>query len=437
MRRRLVAVSFAVTAMVALAFLVPLAGLVRELSRSRALTAAERDAQLVAQLVTLADPPGGLPAALGAIGIVDTFNGREISLVLSDGSVTGSPIPESEDLMAAFAGAAGEVGVDGGAAVYAPVVTGDGTLVVRVFVPSSELDRNVARSWMILGALGLVLIGIGVVAADRLGRSLVRPVEELGQAAQRLGRGDLGARVKPSGPDELVEVGTRFNELAGRVADLLQEERETAADLSHRLRTPLTALKLDIEGMCAGDDRDRLIEDLDVLERTIDHVIGEARRVGRQGRAGTTDLRAAVATRASFWKALADEQGRKTTFDDRVSGDASARIAGADLNAAVDALIGNVFAHTPEPTGYTIILETRGNSAFITVSDEGQGLPTNVTLGRGVSTAGSTGLGLDIARRTAEAAGGRLVPGGTRLGGTQMVLEFPLDGPSRSRNQRN
>lgn len=437
MRRRLIAVSLAVTAMVALAFLVPLAGLVRELSRGRALTGAQRDAQLVAQLITLADQPDGPSEALDALGIGATYNGRPLSLVLADGSVTGSPIPASEDLGPALMGAAGDQSVEGGAAVYAPVVSPDGTLVVRIFVASSELDRNVTRSWFILGALGVALIGVGVVAADRLGRSFVRPVEELGEAARSLGGGDLSVRVDPSGPEELVEVGTRFNDLAGRVADLLQEERETAADLSHRLKTPLTALKLDIEGLGPGEDRDRLVDDLDVLERTINHVIGEARRAGRQGDAGATDLRVAVAARAAFWKALADEQGRPALYADQGNGVALARIPDGDLDAAVDALIGNVFAHTPEPTGYQVTLAVEGGLATIAVDDAGQGLPQNVTLERGVSTAGSTGLGLDIARRTAEAAGGRLIASASRLGGARLALELPLDavaGPRRHGN---
>lgn len=189
MRRRLVAVALAVAAMIAIAFLVPLAGLVRELARSRALTGAERDAQLVARVVTIGGENGSAQSALDALGIVDSINGLPVSIILPDGTVTGSAIPPGEDLTAPQQGASGDRAVPGGAAVYVPVVSAAGTVVVRVFVPNSELSRNVAQSWMILGALGLVLIGIGVFAADRLGRSLVRPVEELSAAAKKTRRG--------------------------------------------------------------------------------------------------------------------------------------------------------------------------------------------------------------------------------------------------------
>ena len=67
--------------------------------------------------------------------------------------------------------------------------------------------------------------------------------------AERLGRGDLDARVEPGGPDEVREVGAALNRLAARISELLAREREEVADLSHRLRTPVTALRLDVESL--------------------------------------------------------------------------------------------------------------------------------------------------------------------------------------------
>ncbi len=430
MRRRLVAVALAVAAMIAIAFLVPLAGLVRELARSRALTGAERDAQLVARVVTIGGENGSAQSALDALGIVDSINGLPVSIILPDGTVTGSAIPPGEDLTAPQQGASGDRAVPGGAAVYVPVVSAAGTVVVRVFVPNSELSRNVAQSWMILGALGLVLIGIGVFAADRLGRSLVRPVEELSAAAKKLGEGDLDARVEPAGPEELVEVGRRFNELARRIADLLQEERETAADLSHRLRTPMTALKIDVESLDPGAEQDRLAEDVDALERSVDHIIGEARRAGRQGGARTTDVALAVAARVAFWDALAEDQGRATSFVRSREGPFIARIPSGELDAALDAVLGNVFAHTAEASPYRVSVDGRPGRVAIIIDDAGPGLPGDVVLERGASTAGSTGLGLDIARRTVEAAGGALRAETGPLGGARIVLELPSARPT-------
>jgi signal transduction histidine kinase len=413
--------------MVALAFLVPLAGLVRELARDRALTTAERDAQLVARVVTAIEDTTGYAEALAALGIGNTLNGRPISLILADGSTTGAAVPAAEDLSIVQSGAAGSAAVPGGAAVYVPVVgtSGGVEVTVRVFVPSSELDRNVVASWVVLGLLGVALVLIGVVAADRLGRSLVKPVEDLSAAAEQLGHGDLSARVTPAGPRELVEVGTEFNRLAARVGQLLQSERETAADLSHRLRTPLTAARLDAESLPPGEDRNRLLADLDELERTVDHVIQEVRRPERQDQAEAAPLIEIVRQRAAFWEALADEQGRAAEFE-APDGDLVVAIPGTDLEASLDALLGNVFAHTPEGTGYRIAVDSRGGCAVVAIEDEGPGFPGTDVLERGRSGGQSTGLGLDIARRTAESAGGQFRIGASPAGGARVEMTLPL-----------
>ena len=82
------------------------------------------------------------------------------------------------------------------------------------------------------------------------------------------------------------------------------------------------------------------------------------------------------------------------------------RVSAEDLGAAVDALLENVFAHTPEGTGMSVAVELGRVDAWITVADEGPGIGHG-SVDRGRSAGGSTGLGLDIVRRTAEASGGR------------------------------
>lgn len=91
----------------------------------------------------------------------------------------------------------------------------------------------------------------------------------------------------------------------------MDRERETATDLSHRLRTPLTALKLDIEALGQTADVTRLQRDVDGLERVVSHVISEARRSVRDGAGTVADLAAVVESRAAYWGSLAEDQGRK------------------------------------------------------------------------------------------------------------------------------
>ena len=79
-----------------------------------------------------------------------------------------------------------------------------------------------------------------------------RPIAELARVSQRLADGDLEARADPAGPPEVREVAGSLNYLAGRIRELIWQERETFADLSHRLRTPLTALRLEAEAADYG-----------------------------------------------------------------------------------------------------------------------------------------------------------------------------------------
>ena len=100
-----------------------------------------------------------------------------------------------------------------------------------------------------LGLLGLVLIGLSLLVADRLARTITRPITDLARGADRLAHGDLTTRVRPDGPAEVREVGAAINLLAGRIGELLAGERESVADLSHRLRTPVTVLRLEVESL--------------------------------------------------------------------------------------------------------------------------------------------------------------------------------------------
>jgi signal transduction histidine kinase len=101
------------------------------------------------------------------------------------------------------------------------------------------------------------------------------------------------------------------------------------------------------------------------------------------------------------------------------------RAARDDLVAALDAVLENVFAHTPEaaPARVTVTANP-GGGGVLTVDDGGPGLPAGWQARRGASGGGSTGLGLDIARRTAEAAGGGLALGTGPLGGARVELSF-------------
>ncbi|MCU1484821.1 MAG: histidine kinase [Actinomycetia bacterium] len=417
MRARLVLLSLAVSTMVALAFLVPLAVLVRDVARDRALTAGERDAAAVAPVLALSSRPQVVEPALER---TEAGADHRLTVHLPDGGVIGAPHRVGPDVETAMrTGRSFSRKVPGGVRLYQPVVLpGGATAVVTVLVPSGELTHGVTRSWAALIVVALALVLASVAIADRLGAAVVGPTRELVAAAGALGEGDLDRTVEASGPPELVDLAAAFNRLGGRVRHLLAQEREVVADLSHRLRTPLTALRLDADALGPGEEADRVRADADRLEDAVTTLIAEARHPGR-GRAA--DAAAVVAERAAFWSPLAEEQGRAWDVHIEASGEVAA--SAADLEAAVDALLGNVFAHTEEGTPVAVSVGRDGGWVVVTVDDGGPGLPADA-VDRGTSGSGSSGLGLDIARRTAETGGGTLVLDRSPAGGTRVALRL-------------
>ena len=419
MRRQITLRVAATTSVVLLAFLLPAASLVARVAEARALDTAQAQLQVLIPSVGLNDR-----AAVAADVAAGSPAERSVHVRWTDGTWLGTTgalgqgdAPVTADVVAGAAGTR----------LVQPVRRADGTAVIEVFVPADQLRAGVTRTWAVLTGLGLVLLVLALLVADRLARSLTRPVTELARTAHLLGNGDLTARVVPAGPAEVQEVGSAVNRLAGRIGELLAAERETAADLAHRLRTPLTALRLDAESLAPGD-RERLLDDVDAVSRGVDEVISEARRSVREGIGAGCDAGSVVADRVRFWSVLAEEEHRPVTLQ-VAPGPRPVRAAAGDLAAALDALLGNVFSHTPEETAVAVGVRPRaGGGACVTVADQGPGLPeAGAAVERGRSGAGSTGLGLDIARRTAEVSGGALTITSSAAG-TEVTLEL---GPPR------
>jgi signal transduction histidine kinase len=304
---------------------------------------------------------------------------------------------------------------------------GNGNAVIRTFVPRSVLRQGVAQAWLLLGGLGLGLLALSVVVADQLARYLVRPISDLARAADLLATGDLTARATVAGPPEVCRAGTGLNRLAARIGDLLARERETVADLSHRLRTPLTALRIDAESLRDMGEMAQLSADVEAVERTVSEIIREARRPTGGGAGAMCDASVVITERTAFWLPLAEDQDRSMMVQ-VTRGPVLVRASSDDLAACVDILLENVFSHTAEGVAFGVRLSRRaGGGAWLVVADDGPGFPAADPTQRGLSSDGSTGLGLDIARRIAEASGGTLTIGSSASGGGAVTVGL---GPS-------
>ncbi|WP_421930403.1 HAMP domain-containing sensor histidine kinase [Micromonospora costi] len=424
-----------VCAAVALAFLVPLALSLGDRAREEAIADAARRSALVTGALAVSTEPAVIERAVAASGGDVATRPVVYGLDVDTGSGRAAP----EDLDRARADRRSLVAdVAGGVVRLDPVVLGDRVAVVEVFVPDAALGEGGGRRWLLLGAVAAVLVGAAVVVVDRVAARTVDATRGLVQGALAIGDGDLGARVEPSGPRELAEAGHAFNQMAERLVAARADEHELVADLSHRLRTPLTALRLDAEALESDDtsigtfseaelDRRRGIrrirQAIVTLEGEVDVLIKTTRKaVTHDAGPATCDVSEVVRDRMVFWSALAGDQNRPhKVFGAQLR--IPAPVPRAELAAALDAVIGNVFRYTPQGTAFEVAVSRRDGYVAIRVDDAGPGIADpDRALRRGTSDQGSTGLGLDIAKRVALQAKGSVSIDRARLGGASVVM---------------
>ncbi|MFJ9643170.1 ATP-binding protein [Streptomyces sp. NPDC101206] len=453
MRRSLAGVALAVTSMVALSFLIPLAALVMSLVKEQGVTAAEQRAAALAPVLTLTTDPAALRESAASLDAAE-----HLVVHLPDSGPLGSSRAPAALLERAQKGRESiSREVPGGWICLQPVVLpGDRVAVIENFVPEEELTRGVMESWAVMCFLAVGLIAGSVLVADRLGAKVVRSSKRLAQASHALGQGDLETRVDPMGPRELRDAGVAFNAMAHRMTELLAVERELVADLSHRLRTPLTALHLASERMAGTPESARVEAAVGELETELQAIIAAARTplaVGPmgQGMLGTetptaSGVRAAgtpegagprcevadvVRRRTAFWAVLAEQQDRSCSVD-LTPEPTAVGLSDDDIAAVVDALIGNIFRHTAPGTPFGVHVVRTAQTVELVLEDGGPGIPEpERALSRGSST-GSTGLGLDIAQRAATATGGSMRIGRSPLGGAHITVTFALAAPALS-----
>ncbi|MCX4709271.1 ATP-binding protein [Streptomyces griseus] len=291
--------------------------------------------------------------------------------------------------------------------------TGEQGEKVTVEESRTAVTREVGRTLLIIGAVALLAIVSAVLLAVRQANRLASPLTDLAETAERLGSGDPRPRHKRYGVPELDRVADVLDSSAERIARMLTAERRLAADASHQLRTPLTALSMRIEEISVTDDPDTVKEEANIALTQVERLTDVVERLltnsrdPRTGSAVVFDLDEIVKQQIEEWRPAYRSAGRALVC----SGKHGLRAVGTPGAVAqvLAALIENSLMHG----GGTVALRTRvtGNQAVIEVTDEGPGVPAELgarIFERTISGRNSTGIGLAVARDLAEADGGRL-----------------------------
>jgi signal transduction histidine kinase len=301
-----------------------------------------------------------------------------------------------------------------GELVVAVPVTHDTDVIgaVRAASPVMAVYRQVVLVW--LGMLGLGGLAIGMVwlVARRQARRLARPLEELSDAARRLGQGDFSVRTTPAAIPEIDSVGSALNSTAGRLDAMLARERSFSADASHQLRTPLTGLRLRLEAALEhpGQDLRQAITDgiaaADRLEQTIEELLALARDT-RSSNATPLDLPVLLDEIEAGWHDRLAAQDRAL----HVAVDPLAPVSLASTAAVrqvLTVLLDNAATHGSGTV--SVAVRNAADALAIDVSDEGIGItaPEPELFTRRSRLADGHGIGLALARSLAEAEGGRL-----------------------------
>lgn len=264
------------------------------------------------------------------------------------------------------------------------------------------------HAWLWLAAGAAALIALAILAAFGLGRWLARPLESLAAVARRVGAGDFAARAPREGIVEVDALAAALNASSQRIAQLVAREREFTANASHQLRTPLAALRLELEsGLLERDDDPALraaLRQAERLEATIATLLAHARN-RPSDQAAYVELDDALARVRERWHGRIAAAGRPL----RISAPqpiAQALISPAVLDEVLDVLIDNALHHGAGTV--TVSVRATSDALALEVTDQGAGLGEDPeqAFTRGVGN--GTGIGLALARSLAHAQGAML-----------------------------
>ena len=275
-------------------------------------------------------------------------------------------------------------------------------------------------------AATIVAILLASIAAVIVARRVVRPLSELAKAAA-MGAvsGGVVPRVPETGPEDVRAAASAFNAMTEKVAKTLENQRHLLAAVGHDLRTPITAMRINLEFVTDDDLREGLGRNLDELQDLTEQVLGAARGTGGESKRNV-DLSALVESLCTDL----DEMGETVHWD--LSAPAPINCRPNEIRRAVRNLVDNAVAYGGEAE---VKIDDTPSTYEIVVEDKGPGIPEADRLrvfepfvrleSSRNREGGGTGLGLTLVKAIAEGHGGQITLENRPGGGLRARMTLP------------
>ena len=322
-----------------------------------------------------------------------------------------------------------------------------GAYVVAIVLPQRPPPKDLFRT-VTHGFLGwhlLLLLAVTAVVCWALARSLAAPISRLRQATRQFASGELATRIGRDirGRSEIAGLARDFDDMAGKIEDLVGSQRRLLRDISHELRSPLARLGVALELARQENDPARRSRSLARIEREaerMNEMIGQLLSLTRLD-SGDVELQAEAFDLTELLRKLVQDadfeaRARQCEVEFTASGPVPFRGSQELLARACENVIRNALHYTPQDSRVTVDLQAVEQAAVIRIADQGPGVPAEV-LGKlfepffRVADArdrqsGGTGIGLAIAERAIRLHGGSIQARNRSAGGLLVEIELPL-----------